>query len=73
MAAKRVDRHESRKEKKAGQRHGIADNMLYVMRESWRSARGLFLAMLLMVVMQVIHTVCATYTDKLVVEFVLGA
>lgn len=73
MAAKRGDKHESRKEKKAGQRHGIADNMLYVMRESWRSARGLFLAMLLMVVMWVIHTVCATYTDKLVVEFVLGA
>ena len=65
-AAKRKAREE-----RAGQKHSILNNMCYVMQEAWHSARGLFIAMLVMLAMQVIHTICATYTDKYVVEFVL--
>ncbi|MDE6516704.1 MAG: hypothetical protein K2L18_02495, partial [Acetatifactor sp.] len=54
-AAKRKAREE-----RAGQKHSILNNMCYVMQEAWHSARGLFIAMLVMLAMQVIHTICAT-------------
>ena len=69
---KKAEEKRKAREERAGQRHSIPNNMCYVMGEAWHSARGLFMAMLAMVSMQVIHTVCATYTDKYVVEFVLG-
>lgn len=46
--------------------------MLYVTKLAWHSARGLFVAMLVMVAMQVINHIALIYTDKYVIEFALG-
>lgn len=64
----RVYREENRKRK-----YSIPSNMAYMVKEAWRSSRPLFIATLVYVIMEVIISLCLTYTDKLVIEFALDA
>ncbi|MCM1167549.1 MAG: ABC transporter ATP-binding protein/permease [Lachnospiraceae bacterium] len=53
-------------------KYSIPSNMLFILRESWRNSRGLFVDMVLKVLPVTAGGLFATYTDKYVVEFALG-
>lgn len=53
-------------------KYSMFNNMLYIIKEAWRGARGLFLVMLIQLVMELAYDLAGTYTDKYIIEFALG-
>ena len=53
-------------------KYSIPNNMVYILKESWKFSRGLFWAMVLKIILVTANGLFATYTDKYVVEFALG-
>ena len=54
-------------------KYSIPNNMLFILKESWKFSRGLFWAMVLKIILVTATGLFATYTDKYVVEFALGS
>ena len=83
MAKKRVKIAKYTKEKKAAAgaqyreemskiRYSVPNNMLFILKECWHGARGLFWIMVMRLVMDMVISLSGTYTDKYVIEFALG-
>lgn len=53
-------------------KYSIPNNMVFILKESWKFSRGLFWAMVLKIIVVTASGLFATYTDKYVVEFALG-
>lgn len=53
-------------------KYSMFNNMMYTLKECRHGARGLFWAMLAMLVADLVINLSATYTDKYVIEFALG-
>ncbi|MDE7279903.1 MAG: hypothetical protein K2N26_09295, partial [Oscillospiraceae bacterium] len=53
-------------------RYSMLNNMMYILKECWHGARGLFFAMFVMLVEDLVINLSVTYTDKYVIEFALG-
>lgn len=60
------------REEIAGMKYSIPNNMVFILKESWKFSRGLFWAMVLKIILVTASGLFATYTDKYVVEFALG-
>ena len=54
-------------------KYSIPNNMVFILKESWKFSRGLFWAMVLKIILVTASGLFATYTDKYVVEFALGS
>ncbi|MDE7361243.1 MAG: ABC transporter ATP-binding protein/permease [Oscillospiraceae bacterium] len=54
-------------------KYSIPNNMVFILKESWKFSRGLFWAMVLKIIFVTANGLFATYTDKYVVEFALGS
>lgn len=83
MAKKRVkiQKYERTKQKKAWTlwykerdeaSHTVLQNMLWVLRESWKSSKSIALCMFLVVLGRTLENLCSSFTDKYVVELALG-
>ncbi len=53
-------------------KYSIPNNLLFIIKESWKCSRGLFWAMILKIIVVTASGLFSTYTDKYVVEFALG-
>lgn len=83
MAKKRVKIAKYTKEKKAEAgrkyreemsaiKYSKLNNMRYIIGETWHGARGFFWVMLIWLVMDLVISLSASFTDKYVIEFALG-
>ncbi len=52
--------------------HTVLQNMLWVLRESWKSSKSIALCMFLVVLGRTLENLCSSFTDKYVVELALG-
>ncbi|MBQ8515575.1 MAG: ABC transporter ATP-binding protein [Ruminococcus sp.] len=52
--------------------HTVLQNMLWVIRESWKSSKAIALCMFLVIVGRTLESLCGSYTNKYVVELALG-
>lgn len=81
MKRVKVAKYTKEKQLEAGQKYreelsklkySIPNNMVFILKESWKFSRGLFWAMVLKIILVTASGLFAIYTDKYVVEFALG-
>ena len=54
-------------------KYSMFNNMRYIISQTWFSAKGFLLVILLWLIMELMNNLLETYTDKYVIEFALGS